>query len=145
MQRNYEEQLEKMRNTSAAQQLLPLVTPANQASKLVEQIQQRKLIFSKKTEETSSSSSKATALWKQPAFADDSDGKVSAKFKRLMGMKDDPPAAASSSSSADGDSEVAKKQQQYFADLEKQYEVARATTHTQRGLGLGFGSSNSLH
>lgn len=49
MQRNYEEQIEKMRGM-AAQAVAPAVAaaPANQASKLVEQIQQRKLLFSKK-------------------------------------------------------------------------------------------------
>lgn len=104
----------------------------------------------------------AATLWKQPTFTGDDDGKMSAKFKRLMGMKDDsetaPATAASStakasstsSSSSAGSSftgketDVLKKQQKYFADLEKQYEVARMTTHTQRGLGLGFGSSTSL-
>jgi len=30
-----------------------------------------------------------TSLWKQTSLADDSDGKMSAKFRRLMGMKDD--------------------------------------------------------
>jgi hypothetical protein len=37
-----------------------------------------------------------------------------------------------------------QKQEEYFATLEKQYEVARATTHTMRGLGLGFSSSRFL-
>lgn len=41
-------------------------------------------------------------------------------------------------------SEVLKKQQELFASLDQQYQVARATTHTQRGLGLGF-SSNSTY
>lgn len=49
MQRNYEEQLEKMRSTATtAQPAPPVVPPANHASKLVQQIEQRKLLFSKK-------------------------------------------------------------------------------------------------
>lgn len=49
MQRNYEEQQEKMRNAATnPQPPVPSVNPVNQASKLVEQIQQRKLLFSKK-------------------------------------------------------------------------------------------------
>jgi len=48
---------------------------------------------------------------------------------------------APSTSAASSTSEVIKTQQQRFAELEKQYEVARMTTHTQRGLGLGFGGS----
>ncbi|ODN00272.1 Arginine/serine-rich coiled-coil protein 2 [Orchesella cincta] len=131
MQRNYEEQLEKMKN-AATQPLVPLPA-ANQALKLVEQVQKRKLLFSKKPEEASTTSS----LWKQTSLADDSDGKMSAKFRRLMGMKDDDAPSTSASTST---SEVIKTQQQRFAELEKQYEVARMTTHTQRGLGLGFGS-----
>jgi len=42
------------------------------------------------------------------------------------------------------DSPAVQNQKQYFADLEKQYEVARATTHTQRGLGLGFSSATRI-
>lgn len=94
MQKNHEEQIEKMRNATVAQPLIPVATPANQASKLVEQIQQRKLFFSKKTE-VAATASKTTTLWKQLTFVDDSDGNMSAKLKRLMGMKEDPPAAAS--------------------------------------------------
>lgn len=41
--------------------------------------------------------------------------------------------------------DVLKKQQELFASLDQQYQVARATTHTQRGLGLGFGSSNASY
>ena len=38
--------------------------------------------------------------------------------------------------------EVLKKQQELFATLDQQYEVARAATHTQRGVGLGFSSNH---
>lgn len=40
-------------------------------------------------------------------------------------------------------SDVLKKQQELFASLDQQYQVARAATHTQRGLGLGFSSNSS--
>lgn len=36
--------------------------------------------------------------------------------------------------------EILKKQEELFTSMEKQYEVARVATHTQRGVGLGFGS-----
>ena len=42
------------------------------------------------------------------------------------------------------DDDTLKKNEEYFANLEKQYEVARATTHTQRGLGLGFTSRGAF-
>lgn len=48
MQRNYEEQLEKVRNSAAMQSFVPATASTIQSSKLVEQIQQRKLLFSKK-------------------------------------------------------------------------------------------------
>lgn len=31
-----------------------------------------------------------------------------------------------------------KKQEELFRDLDQQYEMARVTTHTQRGVGLGY-------
>ena len=34
--------------------------------------------------------------------------------------------------------EVQKKQAELFSNMEQQYEVARTTTHTMRGMGLGF-------
>lgn len=78
------------------------------------------------------------------AFTQDQDGKMTAKFKRLMGIKQDQEVAAAGPSepAAGTESEVLKKQQELFASLDQQYQIARATTHTQRGLGLGFSSNN---
>lgn len=36
-----------------------------------------------------------------------------------------------------------QKQEEMFRNLDVQYEMARSQTHTQRGMGLGFGSSFS--
>lgn len=33
-----------------------------------------------------------------------------------------------------------QKQEEIFRNLDKQYAVARASTHTHRGTGLGFGT-----
>ena len=68
------------------------------------------------------------------AFTHDQDGKVTAKFKRLMGIKGDLPTASTETSKPD----ILKKQEEMFSNMEQQYEVARATTHTQRGVGLGY-------
>lgn len=35
-----------------------------------------------------------------------------------------------------------KKQEELFQAMQAQYEVARATTHTMRGVGLGFQRGN---
>ncbi|XP_056636523.1 uncharacterized protein ZC262.2-like isoform X3 [Diorhabda sublineata] len=110
-----------------------------------DQIEKRKLLWQKKGEETSTASTtapeplpnapKATKVWEGTTFAQDTDGKVANKFKRLMGIKtpNDGNKAAS---------EVLKKQDEMFSAMEQQYEVARTTTHTMRGVGLGFGSYN---
>lgn len=36
-----------------------------------------------------------------------------------------------------------QQQEEMFHNLDVQYEMARSQTHTQRGMGLGFGSSFS--
>lgn len=74
--------------------------------------------------------------WMGTTFTHDQDGKVTAKFKRLMGIKGDLPAAPQPGQKPD----ILKKQEEMFNNMEQQYEVARATTHTQRGVGLGYAS-----
>lgn len=39
---------------------------------------------------------------------------------------------------ADKTADPIKKQEELFQAMQAQYEVARATTHTMRGVGLGF-------
>lgn len=125
--------------------------------KYAEQIQKRKLLWAGNKDKqpqavaaTSSTSTDTAApstakLWQSTAFAQDQDGKVTAKFKRLMGIKEPPPEQQqqqnSSESTEQVSPEVLKRQQELFQQLDQQYQVARATTHTQRGLGLGFSSS----
>nr|CAG4652355.1 EOG090X0LFN [Triops cancriformis] len=111
-------------------------TIATKAQRAQEEIQKRKALWSKDKPTTS------TGLWSATAFSEDQDGKVSAKFKRLMGIKGAEEASGSQEKPAE---DLIKKQQELFANLDAQYAVARATTHTQRGLGLGFGSQNFHH
>lgn len=75
--------------------------------------------------------------WVGTTFTHDQDGKMTAKFKRLMGMKGEsavPPPTTGPKP------DILKKQEEMFNNMEQQYEVARATTHTQRGVGLGYAS-----
>lgn len=51
-----------------------------------------------------------------------------------MGIKDNLPATPAAGAKPD----ILKKQEEMFNNMEQQYEVARATTHTQRGVGLGY-------
>lgn len=71
-------------------------------------------------------------------FSEDQDGKVAAKFKKLMGIKQEAKALGDVD---DKDkSELIEKQKELFKTLDQQYEVARMSTHTHRGVGLGFSS-----
>uniref|UniRef100_R4FJ77 Putative arginine/serine-rich coiled-coil 2 n=2 Tax=Rhodnius TaxID=13248 RepID=R4FJ77_RHOPR len=106
------------------------------ASKYAEQIAKRKLLWKNKTSaEEERNGSKNSSLWQGARFSQDQDGKLTAKFQRLMGIKN---SGEGSSSSVTQDKDLFKKQEELFSTMEMQYEVARATTHTQRGVGLGF-------
>lgn len=67
-------------------------------------------------------------------FAQDQDGKMTAKFRKLMGIKSEE----NGSTEAEEKESVLKKQEELFRNLDQQYEMARMTTHTQRGVGLGY-------
>lgn len=110
-------------------------------SKYAEQIQKRKLLWSgKKTEPEAIQKN-----WGNATFSQDTDGKVASKFMRLMGIKDPvkpgagggPGSGTGGETASSGDED---KQKKLFSTLDQQYEVARQTTHTMRGVGLGFSS-----
>ena len=71
-------------------------------------------------------------------FAADQDGKVTTKFRKLMGIK------GGGSDEEEDQSELSeeqkRKQDELFSRLDKEYEFARMATHTHRGVGLGFSS-----
>ncbi len=54
-----------------------------------------------------------------------------------MGIKDDAPIPAEDEMTQ----EQLMKQQEMFQRLDKEYEFARMSTHTHRGVGLGFASA----
>jgi hypothetical protein len=53
-----------------------------------------------------------------------------------MGLK-------STDTSATSSDQIQQMQKQAFEELNKEYEMARITTHLNRGKGLGFGSAYS--
>ncbi|XP_011162589.1 arginine/serine-rich coiled-coil protein 2 isoform X1 [Solenopsis invicta] len=114
----------------------PLATATQ--GKYAEQIQKRKLLWANKSKQDDSNSTSTAAstanTWMGTTFTHDQDGKVTAKFKRLMGIKGDLPSTPAVGAKPD----ILKKQEEMFNNMEQQYEVARATTHTQRGVGLGY-------
>lgn len=113
--------------------------------KLTDQIKKRQMLWSKPKPEAQgnqaleqSGSAKEPKQsfnkWESTNFGN---SQVNEKFRRLMGIKGgaaNPSAKTEQSSSSSS----------VTANLEQQYERARAITHTQRGLGLGFGGQSSL-
>lgn len=110
-----------------------------------DQIERRKMLWQKKdpvkvpdqpmpASSAAPSANRTGKVWEATTFAQDQDGKVASKFKRLMGIRD--PTGEASKNPTD----VLKKQEEMFHSMEQQYEVARTATHTMRGVGLGFGS-----
>ena len=66
------------------------------------------------------------------------------KFRKLMGIKStNDNSNTNDESKANCEETTLKKQENLFRDLDKQYSMARMSTHTHRGIGLGF-SSNSV-
>ena len=63
---------------------------------------------------------------------------MAAKFRKLMGMK--PGEENPVPEEEEANEAQMKKQDELFQQLDKEYEFARMTTHTHRGIGLGFQS-----
>ncbi|XP_075218017.1 uncharacterized protein LOC142322831 isoform X2 [Lycorma delicatula] len=153
LQKSMEEQIAKVKNTTGIS-LPSYYNPiAVNPTKYAEQMQKRKLLWGgaqkqvniqtgigKEPSNTGTGSSTGSAtgpasLWQGARFSQDQDGKLTAKFKRLMGIKQ----GSGEGGSVDNGSDLIKKQEEMFNSMEMQYEVARVATHTHRGLGLGFG------
>ncbi|XP_042143961.1 arginine/serine-rich coiled-coil protein 2-like [Ixodes scapularis] len=110
--------------------------------KYAEQMQKRRLLWKKSAEGDANSSSpeekpasSCAKVWEKMTFAQDEGGKVTAKFRKLMGIRSEPPPDADPSSDP-----LLSKQEKLFHDLDQQYEAARLSTHTHRGVGLGYSS-----
>ncbi|PNF15590.1 hypothetical protein B7P43_G16489 [Cryptotermes secundus] len=149
LQKSIEQQVQQVK-TSTGIELPKYYNPAAMnPARYAEQMQKRKLLWGNKaqTQEGKTEEVKAAPVsnnkWEGTTFAQDQDGKMTAKFKRLMGIKN---AGGSSGATSSGPptnpegSEILKKQEELFNSMEIQYEVARVATHTHRGVGLGFGT-----
>ncbi|XP_046979297.1 arginine/serine-rich coiled-coil protein 2-like isoform X1 [Schistocerca americana] len=143
LQRSAEEQARQIKSTTGIEFPKYYNPAAMNPARYAEQMQKRRLLWGNKaTTSTAKSDSStpqtSTNKWEGTTFAQDQDGKMTAKFKRLMGIKD--TAQGSSGSSGTEGNEILKKQEEMFNSMEMQYEVARVATHTHRGVGLGFGT-----
>jgi len=128
------------------QPLMPATTPS--VSSLTATAQPRGLALLGKPKPPASQQQQSPAKtsfnkWESTNLGDN---QANEKFRRLMGIKGGggPPSAPSptAATAAAGLSTApsSSTSRQMFADQEMQYERARAITHTQKGLGLGFAS-----
>ncbi|XP_028967491.1 arginine/serine-rich coiled-coil protein 2 [Galendromus occidentalis] len=126
---------------------LPNLNPVS-TSRIVDQIKQRKLLWAKPSETSEDTGAPAVDCsksspeqsrpgsvqhWAKATFRGD-DGSVSAKFRKLMGMKETDVSVKP----AEGE-DVLAAQDKLFRTLDQEYQKARQSTHTQRGMGLGWG------
>ena len=88
---------------------------------------------------TSSSIKESYNKWETTNFGND---KSNEKFRKLMGIKKSGSEVATEERSNDSFSQVSNTSK-WFSDQEQQYEKARAITHNQKGLGLGFSGSGA--
>ncbi|XP_075542622.1 uncharacterized protein LOC142576390 isoform X3 [Dermacentor variabilis] len=117
------------------------------AVKYTEQMQKRKLLWKKPQQEEVAAETEApkpqpnstcAKVWEKMTFAQDDDGKMTAKFRKLMGIRGEPPPPTDKPDPAVNP--LLKQQEKLFHDLDQQYEAARVSTHTHRGVGLGYSS-----
>lgn len=106
--------------------------------KYAEQVQKRKLLWSKNKQDDKDKEKEEQmeVQWKSTQFAADQDGKMTSKFRKLMGIKD--VSESEEGVQVELSEEQKRKQDELFSRLDKEYEFARMATHTHRGVGLGF-------
>jgi len=104
------------------------------SKKFVETEQKRKLLWSKKDD----SKKQNIMAWNASSvIASRGDDRKAAKFRKLMGIHDEPGLEAPQHNSAD----VTRKEHEQallFSRLDADYQSARSHTHTARGVGLGY-------
>lgn len=112
--------------------------------KYAEQLKKRKLLWSKNKEIKEPETDKEVenkAQWTSTSFAADNDGKMAAKFRKLMGIKEEDQLLVSDNVDISKLTEdQRRRQEELFMQLDREYAFARMTTHTHRGIGLGFQS-----
>ncbi|KAF5402940.1 Arginine/serine-rich coiled-coil protein 2 [Paragonimus heterotremus] len=113
--------------------------------KLAEQQEKRKLLWSKKKDDSGDPKDSKTSLWTTTSIiAGKGDTAAAAKFRKLMGIHDDADLKSRDGRDVNIDTDAQKRaeeQAELFRRLELEYEQSRALTHTQRGVGLGFSST----
>ncbi|KAK5910268.1 hypothetical protein CesoFtcFv8_004119 [Champsocephalus esox] len=106
--------------------------------KFAEQEKKRKMLWQGKKE---GDKSQTAELWEKLNFGNKNQN---VKFRKLMGIKGEDEVEPEVAQPLNEEGlKTLQKQEEMFRNLDVQYEMARSQTHTQRGMGLGFGSSFS--
>ncbi|PSN43474.1 hypothetical protein C0J52_03222 [Blattella germanica] len=144
LQKSIEQQVQQVKSNTGIELPKYYNPAAMNPARYAEQMQKRKLLWGSKSQPQESKDEAKPAVpvsnnkWEGTTFAQDQDGKMTAKFKRLMGIKDSGGGTSTASSSSGPPSnnpegnEILKKQEELFNSMEMQYEVARVATHTHR-------------
>ena len=87
-------------------------------------------------------------MWTNLKFQGEHGTEMTEKFRKLMGIKSSGQEEENSSigNTISENSEItniSSTQEKLFKNLDMQYSIARMSTHTHRGVGLGF-SNNRL-
>ena len=87
---------------------------------------------------SSSSANKTENVWKATKFREQD---TDEKFRKLMGIRGGPSTESEGGEEAEKlTKEQMQRQEELFSQLDREYAFARMTTHTHRGIGLGFQS-----
>ncbi|KRZ73572.1 Arginine/serine-rich coiled-coil protein 2, partial [Trichinella papuae] len=103
------------------------------SEKLMKKVNERKSLWK-------GNNSTAKKHWEE-ALSTCEDKKSMEKFRKLIGMKDGNGKEKEPGTSSTEDTSSGRKQEELFNNLNKQYEMARLSTHARRGCGLGYTSS----
>ncbi|KAH6932722.1 hypothetical protein HPB50_009043 [Hyalomma asiaticum] len=125
-----EDKLQRLAQTSATKRKLDMSASVNDGAHGPAETESRFFI--------PQPNSTCAKVWEKMTFAQDDDGKMTAKFRKLMGIRGDPPPPSDKPDPTVNP--LLKQQEKLFQDLDQQYEAARVSTHTHRGVGLGYSS-----
>lgn len=132
----------------------PYRTPGSINPRFSEQMQKRKLLWQGAKEKTvrdicliscffaAAFHFQVSQSWETMLSAC-TDEKQAEKLKKMIGFKGDSHPSTSGGprdDETDGSKPEAKRQEEISRQLQQQYEMARMSTHTHRGMGLGFTS-----
>ena len=88
-------------------------------------------------------SNSSTNVWTNLKFQGEHGSQMTDKFRKLMGIKSNDGEEESASCGNAKGADISTSQEKLFQNLDMQYSVARMSTHSHRGVGLGFSSSSN--